>query len=66
MTRLLRAFQGWTSKVRLHEKPLAEPEPVNAAPRPLVGFFAGLTEEQKKRVLAFKGDESFGEPEFLR
>ena len=66
MTRLLRAFQSWTSRVRLHEKPLAELEPVNAAPRPLVGFYAGLSEEQKKRVLAFKDNESFGEREFLR
>ena len=45
-------------------------EPVEAAPnaahRPLVGFFAGLSDEQKKLVLDYRGSEAFGDPELLR
>ena len=34
------------------------------APRPMIGFWATLTPEQKRRALAYQGDESFGEDRF--
>ena len=48
------------SRVRLTDKPLSEPEPINAIPRPMTGFFAGLTADQKQRALAYRGPEDHG------
>jgi hypothetical protein len=47
-------------------KPLPEPEPVYSAARPVTGFFAGLTPEQKKRTLAYTGDDTLGDPTCAR
>jgi hypothetical protein len=44
-------------------KPLPEPEPMNARPRPLTGFFASLTAEQQKAAMAYDGPEGHGEDE---
>lgn len=65
MVELARKLFGRFS-VRLEAKPLPEPEPVNAKARPMTGFFAGLTEEQKKKALAYRGEDSHGEEAFLR
>ncbi len=59
-------FFGHFSRVKLEAKPLAEPEAVNAVERPMTGFFATLTAEQKKKALSYRGDEEFGSTEFLR
>lgn len=56
---------GKCSEVSLEPKPLAEPELVYN-PRPMVGFFAGLTIVQQSQALAYRGDEDHGDPEFLR
>ena len=37
---------------------------VESKPRPLTGFFAGLTAEQKKAALEYRGDENHGDPTF--
>ena len=58
-------FGGWANLVRLTDKPLPEPEPVNAKARPMSGFFAGLSAEQKKRALEYRGEESHGDKAFL-
>jgi len=63
MVELAKKFFGWTN-IRLIDKPLPEPEPVNAQPRPMNGFFAGLSAEQKKQALAYRGDESHGDKSF--
>ena len=47
-------------------KTLAEPEVLARKPKPMVGLFATLSEEQKARALAYRGAESFGPSEFLR
>lgn len=52
-------------RVRLIDKPLPEPEPINAIPRPMTGFFAGLSAEQKKAALGYRGPEHHGEKTFL-
>jgi hypothetical protein len=57
LVRLTRLF----SRVVLSEKPLPDPEPVNAVPRPMTGFFAGLTAEQKEAALAYRGPEDHGD-----
>jgi hypothetical protein len=62
---LAEKFFGWVG-VRFEDKPLPEPEPFNALARPMRGFFAGLTEEQKRRALAYRGDENHGDPAFKR
>jgi hypothetical protein len=66
MNQLVARFANFWSTVSLQDKPLAEPEPVFGAPRPLTGFYAGLTSEQKKLVMEYNGDETHGDPEFLR
>lgn len=65
MTELAKKLFGWTSLVRLTDKPLPEPEPVNAKARPMTGFFAGLTAEQKKKALEYRGEETHGDKSFL-
>lgn len=51
--------------------PLAEaskgvPEPAFGKPRPMTGFLATLTEEQKEAVLSFKGPDLLGDPKKIR
>lgn len=53
------------NRIRLVEKPLPEPEPINAIPRPMTGFFANLSPEQKQKALAYRGPENHGPHEFL-
>lgn len=48
------------------DKTAPEPEPFCATPRPMTGFFATLTEEQKKLALEYRGDETHGDAEFAR
>jgi hypothetical protein len=66
MNQLVARFTNLWSAVTLQDKPLADPEPVFGKPRPLTGFYAGLTPEQRKLVLEYDGDETHGDPEFLR
>jgi hypothetical protein len=47
-------------------KPLPEPEPFCATPRPMTGFFATLTQEQKKLALEYRGDETHGDNALAR
>ncbi len=48
------------------DKTLPEPEPFCATPRPMTGFFATLTEEQKKLALEYRGEETHGDGAFTR
>ncbi len=64
MVELAKKFFGWTG-VQLLDKPLPEPEAVNAKSRPMTGFFAGLSAEQKKQALSYRGEEAHGDKEFL-
>jgi hypothetical protein len=61
MSALKRLENVW-SRVTFSPKPLPEPEPVYSAERPMTGFFAGLTADQKKRALAYTGDDTHGDP----
>jgi hypothetical protein len=65
MNALAHKLLGWTTLVRLTDKPLPEPEPLNAKARPMSGFFAGLTADQKKQALEYRGEESHGDKSFL-
>jgi hypothetical protein len=65
MSALKKLGEVW-SRVTLSPKPLPEPEPVYSAARPVTGFFAGLTVEQKKRALAYTGDDTHGDLAFQR
>lgn len=65
MTRAL-AHLGRTVRAWFDQAPLPEPEPVNAHSRPMVGFFAGLTDEQKRDALAYRGPENHGDADLRR
>jgi hypothetical protein len=67
MNQLAARFSNfWTAAVTLRDAPLAAPEAAFGSPRPLTGFYAGLTAEQKKLALEHDGDETHGDPQFLR
>jgi hypothetical protein len=65
MNALAHKLSGW-ARTLFVDKPLPEPEPVNAKARPMTGFFATLSAEQKQRALAYRGDENHGDQELLR
>jgi hypothetical protein len=65
MNALAKLSRGWANLVRLTDKPLPEPEPLNAKARPMSGFFAGLSAEQKRKALEYRGEESHGDKSFL-
>lgn len=56
---------GW-ARTLFEDKPLPEPDPVNATARPMTGFFASLTAEQKKQALGYRGEEKHGDSAFAR
>lgn len=67
MTALLARLTSFCSTyVSWQTKPFAEPEPFNANPRDRVGFFNSLTPEQQSDALAYRGEESHGDPQFVR
>lgn len=58
MARLKKSLLGSEApSVRLDARQPALPVPVHGEPRPMTGFFAGLTEEQKRRALAYRGPD---------
>lgn len=65
MTKFAAAFSHLTKLVRLQALPPADPEVVQNQPLPMVGLFAGLTEEQKAKALNVEENVNFGQKEFL-
>lgn len=53
------------SRITLQAKPPKDPEPVNATPRSVTGFFSSLSADQKRAALDYKGAENHGDPELL-
>ena len=53
------------SRVTLDPKQPPEPELVCGNPRPMTGFFASLTDDQKRRALSYRGEDNHGSPESL-
>lgn len=66
MNALATWFKERFSGVTLHSKPLPEPEALRPAARPVTGFFALLSDEQRKAVLANCDDDFHGSSEFRR
>lgn len=67
MTTGARLKQDFGNVVRfLTHKPLPAPERVYGKPREMTGLLATLTDEQKKRVMSFKGSENIGDKEFAK
>ncbi len=66
MYALRKAFQTSLSLWYGEKKPLPEPEPFYATPRPMTGFFATLSDEQKKLALSYRGEETHGDAHFAR
>jgi hypothetical protein len=65
MEMLARQFSGLFRRSSFADKPLPEPEPIYTS-RPMTSFFASLTDEQKAKLRAYRGDESHGEDDFRR
>lgn len=61
-----RAYGYWARKVMVEAKPLAEPEAAFGKPTPMTGFWASLSDEQKRRALEYDGPQDHGDPEFLQ
>ena len=66
MRRILASLAQSTYRVLFDHRPLPEPEPVNSKPRPMVGFFAMLSDEEKRAALAYRGPENHGTEELRR
>lgn len=49
---------GWRDAIAAVGKAVAD---MPTQDRPMTGFFAGLTEEQKRRALAYQGDDHHGD-----
>jgi hypothetical protein len=65
MNALAHKLFGW-ARTQFQDKPLPEPDPINAKARPMRGFFAALTADQKKQALSYRGDENHGDRNFVR
>lgn len=61
MNALAKQFQVFSRAVGLSPKAPAEPERVFGKARQMTGFLATLTPEQRARVLARRGDDTFGD-----
>ena len=53
------SFLHWKTKVQ-------EPDPFVETPRPMTGFWATLTPEQKKLALEYRGIETHGDERYAR
>ncbi|MFN3130567.1 hypothetical protein [Roseibium sp.] len=54
---------GFVSRSK-SERVLPEPEAAFGKPRPMTGFFANLTDEQKRKALDYRGEELHGSEDF--
>jgi hypothetical protein len=64
MSAFARLAAGFFHRTTLSSPPPADPEPVYAQKRPVVGLFHSLTPEQKEMVMAYRGPENHGDPSF--
>lgn len=55
------SFSAWLWDARV-----PEPESFCATPRPMTGFLATLSEDQKKLAREYRGDENHGDKAFAR
>jgi hypothetical protein len=58
----LARLQDFARRMFSQDKPLPEPE-LLYKPREMTGFFAGLSEAQKKQALAYRGFDWYGDQE---
>jgi len=58
MNPLSQWFRKARNSVTLSPKPLPEPEPLRAAPRPMTGFLSLLTADQREAALAYRGEDT--------
>jgi len=42
----------------------SQPEPLPQKRKPMTGFYASLTKEQKEKALKYQGPENYGDPAF--
>ena len=62
MNALARRLQNFARRMFAQGKPLPEPE-LLYNPREMTGFFAGLSEAQKRQALAYRGFDWSGDNE---
>ncbi|MNT41425.1 hypothetical protein D3C72_1777850 [compost metagenome] len=61
MSELLAWLSDLPRKVQFHSQPAAEPEPLRSQARPMTGFLATLSAEQREKALAYCGPDTHGE-----
>jgi hypothetical protein len=59
--KMRRAAMKWLGLKAAGRTPEVAPERVFGEPRPMTGFLATLTPEQRDAALAHRGDDSFGD-----
>jgi hypothetical protein len=50
--------------LRFEGKKPSAPEPLHARSRPMTGFMATLSPEQQEAALAYRGDDTQGDPAY--
>jgi hypothetical protein len=66
LARLAHDWLGWGAKAESSAPPPRDPEPVYDSTRPVTGFFATLTAEQKAAALKYSGEDCYSAGEFKR
>lgn len=66
MTRLLANLAVSAYRVLFNHATRPELGSMTVEPRPMVGFFATLSEEEKRAALAYRGPENHGADEMRR
>lgn len=60
MQALVQELSSRFQRVVLRSKPLPAPEPIRPAPKPMTGFLATLSDEQRKQALEYCGADHHG------
>lgn len=66
MTRVFANLAYGAYRVLFDHAKRREPEPVTATPRPMIGFFATLSDQEKRAALSYRGPENHGAEELRR
>jgi hypothetical protein len=67
MTQLLqRLGEFFGTRRGLHVEAPKPVQPLEPVARPMTGFLAGLTADQQKRALEYRGPDNFGGEEYRR
>lgn len=66
MNSLQNMAHGLMKRVGFLDKTMTEPEILHGTERPMTGFIATLTPEQKERAFGYRGPENHGDEAFSK